>query len=170
MPIEEVVHQPRVHQVSSGTVARARAKELLDKAVDTPKNAGSESEVIEAEATVVESSESDSDQVTIISIYRKECVECGHLVPHLKEVRTKCHWTRGNDDCPAKSFRLKQVIPMQKIANNLAKYTVKGNIEDYNRVFNKLVEYSRKGVVSAEEFTQIKDMEAAEVERLRKNE
>jgi hypothetical protein len=40
----------------------------------------------------------------VLELYQKKCLRCSHLVDFAEEKFTKCHYTQGNDRCPAQSI------------------------------------------------------------------
>lgn len=122
---------------------------------------------------VAETRDADADAINapqgavLYSVPKAGCFKCGHFITEMVEVQTKCHFSQGygpgepGEMCPAREIQIRVAVPKEKIATNLAKYTLSGDIEGYNRVSNNLIEASRSGKVTATEFREIKAREAA---------
>lgn len=41
-----------------------------------------------------------------LALYTKNCLNCSHLVETGKIAYSKCHWTKGNNLCPAKDLAI----------------------------------------------------------------
>lgn len=59
--------------------------------------------------------EDDDEDTTVIEVFRPECLECKALVPFAEKTRKSCHFTAGNDNCPAKSMQIVLRIPVEEI-------------------------------------------------------
>lgn len=41
-----------------------------------------------------------------LSLYRRECKHCGHLDPDEPKKYSSCHFSKGNDQCPAAEVQI----------------------------------------------------------------
>jgi hypothetical protein len=57
----------------------------------------------------------DEDSGAILNVYKKKCLECKALVPWAEKLYKQCHFSNGNENCPAKSVRIQTRIPMERI-------------------------------------------------------
>lgn len=61
-----------------------------------------------------EDEDDDQDQ-GIVEIYSQKCLGCGHLVSFAEKKYKSCHFTAGNEHCPASSLQVVVRIPIEKI-------------------------------------------------------
>ena len=56
----------------------------------------------------------------VVLLFSKNCLNCKHLCPDAaKEIFTKCHYTKGNENCPAKEVKFVISLPHESIARKL---------------------------------------------------
>lgn len=48
----------------------------------------------------------EQNVVDCLVTYSKRCLNCSHLVDGAEKKYSKCHFTKGNVDCPAQSVRI----------------------------------------------------------------
>lgn len=70
-----------------------------------------------------------------IRLYGEGCTECGHLVPSCEEKQTTCHFSAGNQFCPAAFTRIVFVGHRQHL---LAKLRKAQQAKDVNRILKQL--------------------------------
>lgn len=90
--------------------------DLSDLVDDTPE-CPSESLSNKADDEPEQDTDLDKQQVDngVLEIYKAKCLGCGHLAPHLEQKFNKCHFTKGNDQCPASSVQILIGIPLDNI-------------------------------------------------------
>lgn len=59
--------------------------------------------------------EDEDDDQGIVEIYSQKCLGCGHLVSFAEKKYKSCHFTAGNEYCPASSLQIVVRIPIEKI-------------------------------------------------------
>lgn len=59
--------------------------------------------------------EDEDDDQGIVEIYSQKCLGCGHLVSFAEKKYKSCHFTAGNEHCPASSLQIVVRIPIEKI-------------------------------------------------------
>lgn len=99
---------------------------------DTPESSG---------ATESETDESlDPKQVDngVLEIYKPKCLGCSHLVPHLDTKFSKCHFSKGNDRCPASSVQILVGIPLDKIVRAFLVAEQTGDNARMGRLYGQL--------------------------------
>jgi len=89
------------------------SNEIKEIAGEEPKN-----KTIE---TVEALDEGNQDQIQgNVYIHSSKCMNCVHLLPTLgKKAHSSCHYTKGNDQCPASEIRIVVMLPYEKIATKL---------------------------------------------------
>ena len=112
-------------------------------------------------ATVPVTATTNTDEPTIVALDSEKCYGCGHLFPVMTKLHKSCHYSRGNEQCPAKRFVIRQVVNLDYFAKRLAKYAKEGDVANYERKTRELTEKSRKGLLSSAEFQAIKAKEHA---------
>lgn len=70
-----------------------------------------------------------------VRLYGEGCTECGHLVPSYEEKQTECHFSAGNQFCPAAFTRIVFVGHRQRLVARLQKAQKSG---DSNRLIKHL--------------------------------
>ncbi|MGF3990450.1 hypothetical protein ACQX7T_14440 [Staphylococcus aureus] len=43
--------------------------------------------------------------IEFLQLYSRQCKTCKHLDPEETKAYTKCHFSKGNEDCPAREIR-----------------------------------------------------------------
>jgi hypothetical protein len=89
--------------------------DLEDDASDTVVSAdgeeGSDLQGLEDLDEVVEEEQS----MVVIDVFKKKCTDCTHLVPWGTKTHKRCHFSNGNELCPAQSVRIRRYIPVDQI-------------------------------------------------------
>ena len=89
-------------------------------AVTTDVSAESVFPVGEDDGSVASGSDEDDEveEEAILRIYSADCLRCVALVGALgQKVFKRCHYTAGNEDCPAGSARIVVGVPVNKIVS-----------------------------------------------------
>lgn len=61
-------------------------------------------------------------------VYAKKCLNCVHLCPTIgKKSYSDCHYTHGNDSCPAQEIKVVVMLPYETISNRLFEAHIKGD-------------------------------------------
>lgn len=72
------------------------------------------------EANVDDEVENESRAIGNIYVYSKKCLNCIHFAPTVgKKVYHDCHFTNGNENCPASEVKVIVMLPYQMIAKKL---------------------------------------------------
>jgi hypothetical protein len=66
----------------------------------------------EAENIALDVQEIDSG---VLEIHSEKCLRCNHLTPHAEKKFNNCHFSRGNERCPAASVQILIGIPLDRI-------------------------------------------------------
>lgn len=59
--------------------------------------------------------EDEIEEDAVVMVYKKKCLKCKALVPWAEKTYTQCHFSNGNENCPAQSMQIKIRIPMEDI-------------------------------------------------------
>lgn len=56
-----------------------------------------------------------------LALYSSKCKRCGHLDPEEEQKFNKCHFSKGNKECPAQEVRLVVVGEARRLAMAMSK-------------------------------------------------
>jgi hypothetical protein len=76
----------------------------------------------------------------VLEIYRPECLQCAALVPHETKTWKKCHFSNGNERCPAQSVKIVIGIPLDQIVQAFIVSEQTGNTDRLARLYKQLSE------------------------------
>jgi len=98
---------------------------------------------------VEEDDEAETDQAPreqkvdlLVTPYEK-CTRCTHLVHHGEKEWNKCHFSKGNDLCPAQYLKIVKGLPIEATAAKLALLRLDAtpdSLREINAIYTKLVE------------------------------
>jgi hypothetical protein len=57
----------------------------------------------------------EEQSMVVIDVFKTKCTDCTHLVPWGTKTHKRCHFSNGNDLCPAQSIRIRRHIPVDQI-------------------------------------------------------
>jgi hypothetical protein len=63
-----------------------------------------------------------------LALYSRKCKTCKHLDPEEKVAQTDCHFSKGNNDCPAKEVQLVVVGMARRFAETMKRAQSKSDI------------------------------------------
>lgn len=76
----------------------------------------------------------------VLEIYNEKCLRCTHLVPHADKKFNNCHFSKGNDRCPASSVQILIGIPLDNIVNAFLTAEQIGDNSRLGRLYAQLAE------------------------------
>lgn len=76
-----------------------------------------------------------------VPLANTKCNSCGHLVSHAKTFHDGCHFTKGNDSCPAKTFQIGVGVNVEKASQAIAEALFNKDVVALQRHVNKLASY-----------------------------
>jgi hypothetical protein len=79
--------------------------------------------------------------ISFIPLANAKCNTCGHLVAHAKQFHDGCHFTKGNDACPAKTFQIGVGVNVEKASQAIADALFNKDVIALQRHVNKLSGY-----------------------------
>lgn len=74
----------------------------------------------------------------VLFVFEPKCLECSHLVAFAEKAHNGCHFTAGNEDCPAQSVTISVKLPMTKILRNFLRAEEEGDTEKLGRLYATL--------------------------------
>ena len=76
------------------------------------------------------------------AIYSEKCLRCSHLVEGAKKTFNKCHFRKGNDQCPAVAVKILSVGKIKRYANLIRKARVNKDPSMEQKVWTALTQES----------------------------
>lgn len=124
---------------SAGTHSKVDSlPDLSDPDIIEP-DIGAGSQVVGADDADAESAPVvDVPEEAILFVYEPKCLECSHLVAFAEHKHNGCHFTAGNEDCPAQSVTISVKLPMTKIIRNFLRAEENGDTEKLGRLYGTL--------------------------------
>jgi hypothetical protein len=121
------------------------------------------------EMAVDNTSDGEGEEASIgfFTIYNANCMRCTHLCPEL-EAKGKgkafkdCHYSRGNEDCPAQTAQIVIGIPIEKIAKNIVRYKQEQNSAKLAHVYSKLA--TKDDAQQHLVYQRVKELESQDVD------
>ncbi|WYW02783.1 hypothetical protein Peetri_00195 [Pseudomonas phage vB_PpuM-Peetri] len=71
-------------------------------------------------------------------IYSNKCLGCKHLVDGAKKTYTACHYSEGNERCPAQYVQIVTGVDIHALATELANAIRANDSKKYDRVNAKI--------------------------------
>jgi hypothetical protein len=148
-PTDEVKSAPVADETANAVIADALTR------VAAPQNGNTEQPVEEVDTEAVTLSlpptiefmenvkDTFAGHAFEVKLYGEGCLECGHLVPSCEEKQTKCHFSNGNQFCPAASIRVAFVGQRMRYINRLKKAQA---AKDANRVMKVLQDLENESI------------------------
>lgn len=117
-------------------------EELTDDEGDSSSQEGSGEDLL-ATSDEEDDGEAAPEEVGVFEIFNKRCLRCQSLIPELSDEdggRTfkKCHFTSGNEDCPAQNATIIIGVPTKKIVNAILDAEQNGESERLATIYSKL--------------------------------
>lgn len=78
------------------------------------------------------------EEKTFITLSNKDCGTCGHLVSHARIFPENCHYTRGNNDCPAKYIKMGVGVNYEKASDGISQAILTHDVPKLKRLVDKL--------------------------------
>lgn len=87
----------------------------------------------------IKEDEGDSRVIGNIYVHSKKCLNCTHFAPNIaKKVYYDCHYSKGNENCPASEVKVVVMLPYETIANALLKAHVTGDAAKMSSLMARL--------------------------------
>ncbi len=101
------------------SIAKQLAEVIGEPEKEAEPNSPEESNQQEPEESVVKGN---------LYVYSKKCLNCVHLCPTIgKKAYSDCHYSKGNDSCPAQEIKVVVMLPYETISNRLFDAHIKGD-------------------------------------------
>ena len=87
--------------------------------------------------------EDEDCQTGVFTIYHAKCLKCSHLFAEAERAFNNCHFTNGNDECPAKDAVIVVGIPTQKVVTRVLEAEAEANTLKLAQIYMKLASKSK---------------------------
>lgn len=91
----------------------------------------------------------DSD-TALIFVQKPQCLSCGHLVAFADKKYKLCHFTAGNEDCPAQAVKIAVQLDTRRIVRNFLNAEEEGDTVKLSRLYAALAskpEWGRRQIM-----------------------
>ncbi len=127
----------------SGQAKSEEKDDFPDLSVSVEESKGERQPDEQAEKQVEQQASEETPSVgipeeAILFIYEPKCLGCGHLVAFAEKKHTGCHFTAGNDECPAQSVTISVKLPMTNIIRNFLHAEESGDTQKLGHLYQKL--------------------------------
>lgn len=126
---KKVKHKSEPSSSSSSSDENFDLSEVSSKISQEIQKLQEESGVSTEEPTA--SSAEKSEPVSAVGnlyVHSKKCLNCIHLAPTIgKKVYSDCHFSKGNENCPAAEVKIVVMLPYEVIANRMLKAHLAGD-------------------------------------------
>lgn len=82
-------------------------------------------------------SDPDFDEATLL-VYKPHCLECSYLVAFATKKFKRCHFSQGNNDCPASGVKILIKIPTERIVKSLLRKEEEQDLAGISEWYAKL--------------------------------
>lgn len=82
----------------------------------------------------------EEQAMVVIDVFKQKCTDCTHLVPWGTKTHKRCHFSNGNDLCPAQSIRIRRYIPVDQIVSRFMAAESQGDTDRLLTLYAKLKE------------------------------
>lgn len=86
----------------------------------------------------VDVSDDETSEIAKVFVCKKKCLECSHLVPWAEKAYKNCHFSNGNQNCPAGSMQIQILIPFDQIVPRFLAAEEAGDTDRLIRLYEKL--------------------------------
>jgi len=96
-------------------------------------------------AVVADDDDSDEDEGiegeadhALVFVHQPKCLMCGHLVAFAEKKYKSCHFTAGNESCPAQTIKIAIQLDTRNIVRNFLNAEEEGDSEKLSRLYASL--------------------------------
>lgn len=88
----------------------------------------------------LEDAAEEEQAMVVIDVFKQKCTDCTHLVPWGTKTHKRCHFSNGNELCPAQSIRIRRYIPVDQIVSRFMAAESQGDSDRLVTLYSKLKE------------------------------
>lgn len=85
-----------------------------------------------------EDEDDQKDDFGTVEIFQEKCLNCSHLVAFADKAYSKCHFSKGNAQCPAQSLRITVRVPVEDIGRQFKSAKLSNDNARLSRLYAKL--------------------------------
>lgn len=74
----------------------------------------------------------------LVFVHQPKCLMCGHLVAFAEKKYKSCHFTAGNESCPAQTIKIAIQLDTRNIVRNFLNAEEEGDSEKLSRLYASL--------------------------------
>jgi hypothetical protein len=126
-------------EVADTDDAESDDNEIIPGLEDTDAADGEEGSDL-VRLTDLEDAAEDEQSMVVIDVYKKKCTDCTHLVPWGEKTHKRCHFSNGNELCPAQSVRIRRYIPVDQIVTRFMAAETQGDTDRLVALYEMLQE------------------------------
>lgn len=108
------------------------------------------------ESLELDATEEPEPERDVLFIHKEECLDCLQLTETGTRSYKKCHFTSGNDNCPAQTIQIVVGVPVEKAANAIARAQLSNDAVRLADLYAKLAE--RNEVVLTRVMNRVKQI------------
>lgn len=86
----------------------------------------------------LEDEDDQKDDFGTVEIFQEKCLTCSHLVAFAQKSYSKCHFSKGNTQCPAQSLRISVRVPVEQIGRQFKSAKLSNDNARLARLYAKL--------------------------------
>jgi hypothetical protein len=109
------------------------AADVGTEATDTSTDDGS--------ASFLDEDDEETQDEALVEVHDSKCLNCSHLVSFATKKYKNCHFSKGNEHCPAQSVKITIRIPVEKIVRRFIVAMKTGDNERLGQLYTKLAKH-----------------------------
>ena len=74
----------------------------------------------------------------VVQVHKPKCLTCTHLVSFGTKTYSSCHYSAGNDVCPAKTMKITEHIPIDAILAAFKEAEANSDLERVSRLYAQI--------------------------------
>lgn len=82
----------------------------------------------------IDDGEGEADHA-LVFVHQPKCLECGHLVAFATQKYKSCHFTAGNQACPAQNIKIAIQLDTTKIVRNFLRAEEEGDTPKLSKLY-----------------------------------
>lgn len=128
--VSSIPEDPEDDVFGSGDTTDSEDQDEVDDAASTDQFEDSEGDE--------DGSEDGEDEPGLLTIFKHECLNCISLYANGTKQYKKCHFTEGNEDCPASQVKIVVGIPVGRLIKRILDAEELGEAESLTEVYAKI--------------------------------
>ena len=92
-------------------------------------------------ASFLEEDDEETQDEALVEVHDSKCLNCSHLVSFATKKYKNCHFSKGNEHCPAQSVKITIRIPVEKIVRRFIVAMKTNDNERLGQLYTKLARH-----------------------------